>query len=249
MFEDEDVDAPTYPVEMIPVELIDDFEGNPQVMSDATFSALVEEIAESGWTVPVQVVGPMPDGRYKMVGGHHRKKAAKVLGYSRIPGMLLPPDQFNEDIREIQVVKQNVLAGELNPEKFTTLFNRIAEKYGTEMTRTMMGFTQADAFKRVYQEAKKGLPPEMAARLDETKQELKTVDDLSLILNKIFNEFGDTLKFHGLFFTWGGREHLMIQLDQPGAWKRVKKFMQWCVENELLVDEEFMTRMDWPRGV
>lgn len=242
----ERVDAPSYPMEQIELALVDDFESNPQYMTDDQFSRLVEEIAESGWLVPLQVVGPTPEGRYKMQSGHHRRKAAEVLGYTHVPAMVLDPDQFDDDVREVQVVRQNVLGGQLDPEKFTKLFNRLAERYGAEMTQTMMAFTQKDAFKKVYLDAKKALPPGMQEELEKVRDELKTVDDLSLVLNRLFSDYGNTLDSNFMFLSWGGRSHLMVQMQAPGAWQRFEKFAKWCQQNHVKMDEEMMSRMDWP---
>lgn len=235
-----------WPIEKINLDLVVEYEDNPNEMTDEMFSALVEEIAESGWLVPIQVAGPDEDGTYRLIGGHHRKKAAIVLGLEEVPAVIVDPVIFDRDRQEIQVVKQNVLHGDLNPEKFTKLFNRIADRYGADMTRSMMAFTQADAFKKVYLDARKALPPEMANKLDEVRDELKTVDDLSLVLNRLFTDFGSTLEANYMFFSYGGREHIMVQLSAPGAWQRVSKFARWCFENNIKVDEEIMARMDWP---
>jgi hypothetical protein len=235
-----------WPTEVIPLDKVIEYEENPNEMTDDMFSALVEEIAESGWLVPIQVAGPEEDGTYRLIGGHHRKKAALVLGIEEVPAVVVDPEVFDRDRQEIQVVKQNVLHGELNPEKFTALFNKLSAKYDADMLRSMMAFTKTDAFNKVYLDAKKGLPPEMQEKLEEVRDELKTIDDLSLVLNRLFTDYGSTVKFHAMFFSYGGREHLMVQLNAPAAWTRVKAFTKWCVDNKLMVDEEIMTRMDWP---
>jgi len=238
-----------WPTEMISLDTVVEYEDNPNEMSDDMFSALVEEIAESGWLVPIQVAGPDPDGTYRLIGGHHRKKAALVLGMDEVPAIVVDPVVFDRDRQEIQVVKQNVLHGELNPEKFTALFNKLAQKYDAEVLRREMAFTKGDAFNKVYLDAKKALPPEMQDKLEEVRNELKTVDDLSLVLNRLFTDYGSTVKFHAMFFSYGGREHVMVQLTAPSAWHRIKAFIDWCVENKVMVDEQFMQRMDWPKDM
>jgi hypothetical protein len=241
------VHAPTWPIETIDLDLVDDHDQNPNQMESKTFSALVDEIAESGWLVPIQVAGPYPDGRYKMIGGHHRKKAAVILGYEAVPAVIVDPEVFDEDKQKVQLVKQNILHGQLNPEKFTNLFNELARKYDADMVRNMMGFTRTDSFNKVYLDAKKALPPEMQEKLAAVREELKTVDDLSLVLNKLFTEYGSTLDANFMVFSFGGRQNLMVQMNAPGSFKRMKDFMEWCYENKVKVDEEIMTRMDFPK--
>lgn len=235
-----------WPVETLPIALLDDSGENPNEMTDDQFSALVDEIVENGFTVPVQVIGPYENGRYKLYGGHHRKKAAIVLGSEDIPAVVVPPDRYDEDLRQIQLVKQNTLSGQLNPEKFTRLYNDLARKYDPILLQRMMGFTKEDAFEKVYQDARKALPPGMQEKLDEVRDELKTVDDLSLVLNRLFTTYGETVQYHFMFLSYGGREHAMIRLTDPAMWARVKKFLSWCSEEQREADVELMARMQWP---
>ncbi len=238
----------TYPVEDLDVDQLVGMEENPNEMTDDQFSVLVEEIAEYGWRDPIQVVGPKADGTYTIVSGHHRTKAARVLGMEAVPATVVPADEWSRDVEEIQLVKQNVLSGELNPEKFTELFNKLAKRYEKDVLRRMMAFTEQDAFQRLYLDAKKALPPEMQTKLDEVKDEIKTVDDLSLVLNSLFTKYGNTLDANFMVFTYGGRKSILVRLQTMGAWNRVKKLAEWCHENGLKMDEQIMMRMDWPGG-
>lgn len=235
-----------WPVLPVEVDKCVAFEDNPNEMKDDMFSTLVAEIAESGWLVPIQVAGPEPDGTYRVIGGHHRLKAAKVLGMEEVPAVVVDPAEFDRDKQEIQVVKQNVLHGELNPEKFTYLFNKLTEKYDADLLRDMMAFTEQDAFRKVYLDAKKSLPPEMQDELERMRDEIKTVDDLSLVLNSLFTKYGNTLDVNFMVFTFGGKESIMVRLTAPGAWQRIKKFAEWCFAHNRKMDEELMARMEWP---
>lgn len=236
-----------WPTEEIDIDLLDPSDENPNEMTDDEFSALVEEVADHGWLTPLQVIGPGPNGRYKLFGGHHRVKVAEVLGMTRLPCVVVDPDAFDDDFRKLQLVRQNILHGSLNPEKFTRLYNEMAKRYDGEVLRRMFAFTKTDAFDRLYLDAKKALPPDMQRKLEDVRKELKTVDDLSLVLNRLFTEYGNTLDSNFMFFSWGGKEHIMIQLSAPGAWQRVSVFARWCVQEKVKIDEELMTRMEWPQ--
>lgn len=235
-----------WPIETVAIDKCVAFEGNPNEMKDDMFSALVAEIAESGWLVPIQVAGPQDDGTYRVIGGHHRLKAAKVLGMEEVPAVVVDPEEFDADRQEIQVVKQNVLHGDLNPEKFTRLFNSLTDKYDADVLREMMAFTQKDAFQKVYLDAKRNLPAEMQEELEKMRDEIKTVDDLSLVLNSLFSKYGNTLNSNFMIFTFGGKESIMVQLNAPGAYQRIKKFAEWCFANGVKMDEQIMARMEWP---
>lgn len=55
-------------VRLIPIELLVEAEWNPQKMADKEFNALVENLREVGQIDPLQV-SPLPDGRYRVMGG------------------------------------------------------------------------------------------------------------------------------------------------------------------------------------
>ena len=42
---------------------------------------------------------------------------------------------------------------------------------------------------------------------------MKTVDDLSRILNEMFSRYGDTLKHNYMVFQYGGKTHLWVMMN------------------------------------
>jgi hypothetical protein len=197
---------------------------NPNVQDDATFNALVESIENDGWTAPMQAVsiGAL-DGRemYEIVAGEHRWRAAKVL-QCKVPVIALPKDDFDEDRRQWALVKDNILKGALNPEKFSKLYDRMAKKYDPEVLKTLMGFTTSDAFQKVYRQAKENLPPELQKALEEAKDEIKTIDDLSRVLNRLFQAHGETLPSNFMVFSYGSKEVLWVRADKE-LWSIITK--------------------------
>lgn len=193
---------------------------NPNAQDDATFNALVQSIRTEGWTVPVQAVFDEDRGKYEIVAGEHRWRAGRVLG-SKIPTIALPPEDFDRDRRDWNLVKDNVLRGELNPVKFAALYTRMVAKYDAEVLQALMGFTSEDAFKKVYREVAKSLSPEMQAALEASKDEIRTIDDLSLVLNRLFRDFGETLPSNFMVFSYGGRDVLWVRADAD-LWKIAK---------------------------
>lgn len=203
---------------------------NPNEQDDATFNDLVQSIQTDGWTVPVQVVEIATDA-YEIVSGEHRWRAAKVL-QCKVPAIVLPAEQFDQDRRDWALVKDNMLKGKLNPEKFTRLYSKLVQKYDADVLKTLMGFTSEDAFRKVFRETKAGLSPEMQAALEESKEEIKTIDDLSRVLNKLFIEHGETLPSNMMVFSFGGRDVLWIRAEKE-LWKLVKGMADKVAEDGL----------------
>lgn len=97
----------------IPIDLIDPAPVNVNALSEEAFGMLVSEIRENGFDEPLQVI--QKDGRYVIVGGHHRWKAIKILGYTEAPCCVYPWD--DKKAME-QLVRRNMIRGKLDHEKF-----------------------------------------------------------------------------------------------------------------------------------
>ena len=76
------------------------------------------------------------------------------------------------------------------------------------------------------------MPKEIADKFGEAAKEAKSVEDLSLILNHLFNKYGDTLKYSFMVFTYGGREHLYVAMN-PKTKKAMDKVTAFCKEQEI----------------
>lgn len=208
------------------VDLVPDPD-NPNEMDDRTFNALCESIEEEGWIEPIQVV-PQLD-KYLIVGGHHRARAAEVLGYDTIAAVILDPVKFDQDRRKWNLVKLNVLRGKLNPEKFAKLYEEMATRYDKDVVKSLMGFTTDDAFRKLYKDVKDSLPEGMREQLDKVADEIKTIDDLSLVLNRLFRDHGETLPSNMMVFSWGGKEVLWVRCSDA-LWKKVKALSEEVAE-------------------
>lgn len=204
-----------YPrMETIPVASLVKNDANPNEQDDRTFNALCQSIQEEGWVEPMATAVPQPDGTYEIVGGHHRYDAAMVLGIEEGPVWLLDPDKFDQDRRNWTMLKVNIVKGTLNPSKFTALYNDMVKKYDAEVLQALMGFTDEDAFKSLYRDVKKALPPALQDALGKQKDEIRTIDDLSLVLNRLFRDHGETLDSNYMTFSFGGKEVLWVRADK-----------------------------------
>ena len=205
----------TYPrMEVLPISKLRKNADNPNEQDERTFNALCQSIMEEGWVEPMATAVLAEDGFYDIVGGHHRFDAATVLGIEEGPVWLLDPEKFDKDRQNWTMVKVNILKGKLNPSKFTKLYNDMVKVYGAEVLQAQMGFTSDDAFKGLYQDVRRNLPPELAKALDAQKDEIKTIDDLSMVLNRLFREHGETLPSNMMVFSFGGKDVLWVRTDK-----------------------------------
>lgn len=211
-------------VQDIDYDLLVESPWNPNEMADIEFNRLCEELNENGFIDPIQVV-PLEDGKFQILGGHHRCKAAKVLAISderfrKIPCMVLSEEKWkDEDLRKFVNLRLNVLRGRLNPTKFVGLYKEMVDKYGDDALQSLMGFTSSDAWGKLVGSVRdalknSGLPDELLDKFDETKQEIKTVDDLAGVLNQLFTTYGNTLPYGFMVFTFGGQDNLYVKMDK-----------------------------------
>ena len=163
---------------------------NPNQMNDEMFNRLADEIEEVGFINPIQIV-PMEDGTYRIIGGEHRWRTAKTLGYEEVPAIVLDGEKWkDEDLQKFVTTRLNAISGKLNPEKFMNLYQELSEKYEHDNLQILMGFTDKDFFDKMTRQARKGLEDagvskDKLAEFDEVAKEIKTVEDLSNIINRI----------------------------------------------------------------
>lgn len=89
----------------IPIELIDDFPEHPfRVKDDEDMMQLVESIKEHGVITPA-TIRPKEDGRYEMVSGHRRKRAAELAGQTLLRCEVV--EDMTRDEAIIRMVESN----------------------------------------------------------------------------------------------------------------------------------------------
>jgi len=196
----------------IPVELLFGDELNPNEMKEDKFDLLVQEIQENGFDEPIIVIPhPQKEGSYLIAGGHHRVKAAKQIGMEAVPSVI--KESWDEDQQKIALVKRNIVHGQMNTQKFTALYGELAKKYDASLLKTMLGFTQKKEFEAVYEGVEKSLTPKQKKVLAKAKEKIKSVDDLTSVLHGIFKEQGSEADSSYVVFSFGGKRHHYIQID------------------------------------
>jgi ParB family chromosome partitioning protein len=96
----------------VPVALIRPNPDQPRRSFDpASITALAESISEAGVIQPL-VVRPLPDGRYELIAGERRWRAAREAGLEIVPALIRDEDEA----RRIQTALiENVAREDLNP--------------------------------------------------------------------------------------------------------------------------------------
>jgi len=220
-------------IKMIPVAQVFPNDWNPNEQTTETFNGLVEEIKEDGFEGAINVV-PWPDHPdakpeypiYKIIGGEHRWRAAKVLGMEQIPAFVHA--DWDEKTQKLKTVRRNLLTGGLNDAKFTALVKSLQEEYEIPKHQLphLLGFDNEAEFSRhVIEEKDKREKTFLDALLDDSKKDVHAVDALTDVISTIFAEAGDTIDQSFLHFTFKGSLQTVILLDKGGL-DSVKKMVE-----------------------
>lgn len=195
---------------------------NPNDMGNTKFNKLVERIKEQGFKDPISVV-PLEGGKYRIIEGEHRWKAADFLQFTEVPCFI--HENWDEDKQRFEIVKSNVLKGKMDVMAFTNLVNGLSDKYSKDIIQDMMGFQDEREFETFYKTVRKQLPEDMQKKLDESKKEIRTIDDLSVVLNKIFFDYKDDLAYGFMVFSYNQKQVYWIDMD-----KDLKKLLDEMAE-------------------
>lgn len=195
----------------LPVEDLIPDEDNPNQMDEQTFDQLVDEIREQGFDEPV-LVRPHPTlkGKWQIGSGHHRTKAAIVNGMTEVPCIV---KEWSDRDQKFALAKRNALRGELDKKKLTKLYRDLVKDHDPVQVQRQLGFTNPKKFEAMVDQIEKQLTPKQRKKLQEAKETIKSVDDLSSVLNRIFKEAGSELDKGYMVFSYGGKEHHYFQID------------------------------------
>ena len=221
MTEEQNNEVLVRPVVMIDIGLIDNADYNPQEQSKVVFNRMVKSIKKDGFAGTIQVAPNLKkEGRYIVVSGNHRLDAAKVLDIKQLPCNVF--EDWDEDRQKAENVSWNIIHGKFNPEKLAKLYDDLSKKYGDELAQEMMALEVDNSLvKQILKQVRREVSPEMQKELDNSKGEIKTVDQLSNILNEMFSKYGDDLKYGFMVFEFGGKTHYWIKMSD-----KLKKTIQ-----------------------
>lgn len=220
--------TPQYELRYLPVESLIPSPDNPNEMDDETLDRLVEEIAEHGVIQTLAVV-PLEDVEvpiYRIVGGQHRWMAAQLAGLLEVPCLILEGEDWQDpDLQLMTLMRLNAIHGEINPEKFEPVYDRVVERYGEDAAARVMGFMDQKAWESLVKQTKKALkeafPKDMHKEIDARAKKAKTSEDLAKIADELLQKHGETLPQSYMVFTHASQQHIYVVME-----RRLKRVME-----------------------
>lgn len=198
----------------LPIEKVFPSGWNPNEQDEETFNELTADIKKDGFDEPIIVVeDDAALGTYKIISGEHRWRAMKVLGKTQIPAVV--KKGWDEVAQKLKTVRRNLLRGRLNPTKFTKLINDIKRVYDVDHAKiaSEMGFRDEKEYWRNYRQERVNRDEAAQGILTETRKELTMIDNLSVVLNEVFSQYGDTVPQSYIFFMHKKKMHLLVGMD------------------------------------
>lgn len=230
---------------LVPIDKIRPSPRNPRKMTDTKFNYLVENIRENGFNDPILVdKGVWENGNlvgedeiYEIIDGNHRFRAAKLVGLTEIPCLVFPK-RLKPLQRDYMGVRYNSLhnAGFVK-DQFTDIVNDLLSESEDREAVINLFMQDREEFEHYYQDVRASLPEEIRSELPDTSKEIKTIDDLAKILNRMFSEYGSTLDYNFMIIDYGGVDSLWVRCDKE-LWAEVSKVVDFCKENKLDINEK-----------
>lgn len=221
----------------ISLSLLVPSEYNPNKMSKRQFNLLCDNLDRTGVTDPV-LVRPLSDGRFKIVGGHHRYEAMLLKDFEDAPCTIIIDPDFDEDAEKYQLVRMNMIRGQLDANKFLALYQSMDKKYESEVMAEAFGFTDENLFKALIGQMSVSLPKAAQSEFKKAAEEIKTIEGLSKLLNQMFSKYGQTLPYGYMLLDFGGKDSVWIRL-QPYDRQKFLAVAAKCAERKRSVDGLF----------
>ena len=226
----------------LPVEALEPHPDNPNEMSSREFDLLVENIGTKGCTEDIEVRqiaeadSTHPHGRFRIMSGHHRWEACKFLSWAEVPVVINRDPELTDEKETAQLVRMNVIKGKLDPEKFVKIYERLSQKYSDEVIQDMLGFADAKEFQRLIKQTAQALPKDLRKKFEDAAKEVKTLEELAEVLNKLLSDYGDTLVFGYMIFDFNGKESIWLRMQEKTL-KDFRRLGDLCHEHDRALDD------------
>lgn len=235
---------------MVRLDKIKPNDWNPNEMENEEFDFLVENFEEVGFVQPV-LIAPLtddPDGfEYSIIDGEHRFLAMEFLEEPELPCIIRDLDV---DAQMFQTVRMNKIKGTMNQKKIMGMVEHLMETRSIEEVAAGLAYSDVSELEGMIASARESLPDnDMKKEFDRAKEAIRTVDDLTNVLNRLFTKYGDTLPAHFMVLDFGGKEHIWVKMSGRNDYKRVLEFGRACLAGGVTMDStllQFIAKLDVP---
>lgn len=235
---------------MVSMDKIRPNDWNPNEMRNEEFDFLVENFEDLGFVQPL-LIAPLTDDpdefEYSIIDGEHRFLAMEFLEELEVPCIIRDIDV---DEQMFQTVRMNKIKGTMNQQKIMSMVNHLMDTRSIEEVAAGLAYSDVSELEGMIASARESLPDnDMKKEFDRAKDAIKTVDDLTTILNRLFTRYGDTLPAHFMVLDFGGKNHVWVKMSGRNDYKRVLEFGRACLAGGVTMDSvilQFIAKLDAP---
>jgi hypothetical protein len=176
--------------------------------------------------------------RFQFVGGHHRRQSLQYLGEAYGPATVIVDPEFDDEAAEAQLMRNNMIHGRIDPAKFIKMAQRQMDKGLTDdQLQILYGFADEAEFRKLVDLLAKDLPnKELQDKFKKAAEEVKTIDGLTTLLNKMFTMYGDTLPYGFMVVDYGGQQNIWLRISKK-THDALALIGDACIENKVTMDD------------
>lgn len=200
------------PTRMVDIGLLVMNPNNVNEMTEGEFNALCEGIRESKH-IPTITVAPLADGRFFIVDGNHRYKAARLLGQKQMKCEVLE-ELTDEGLQEILSARMVVVRGTVNKRRFTATWLKLLEQMPANKAMEVLGVTSEKRLSQLVYTSKRTAAASTMAQ-DEVRLMLnkaRIVDDLADVIRAAIGD-GGVQEFDYLVFQVRRSQLVLVRCD------------------------------------
>lgn len=220
---------------------------NYNEMSEEEFNLLAENVNDVYFLDPLLVVPIKSKTKdslqmFRITDGEHRFEQQRIDDAKIINCVIADPEIFTEKEQMRQTARMNRIRGHTNKEKFTKFVDTMISKHSMPVDEVAyeMGFVDQSEFDSLKKTARDSLPSQEAKEeFDNIKDEIKTVDDLSNIINRLITKYSSTLTHNFMFLDYGGKESIWIRFKKED-FKLFAKLARDSMQEDAALDSVIM---------
>lgn len=192
---------------------------NVNEMGDSELESLVRHIRSVGMIEPIQVI-PTQDGRFMILGGEHRYKAAKEIGMPSIPAVVITDPRFaDKDLLDLTAFKLNVIKGKQDPIKFVKLYEKMAAKYGQDAVKEVFAVSDKTLWKKLTKNLisglkESGVPGSVLDEIEKAGNSAPNLEKMAKRVGKILSSVKGGSEYGAMIFTHGDSKSIIISVDE-----------------------------------
>jgi hypothetical protein len=153
---------------------------------------------------------------------------------------------WDEDKQKVETHTRNEITNEgFDRPKFTILADKLMQRrrLTAQQLREEMAIHSQKRWDDMYLEKKSNEELEERLKMKEAEKEMKIIDSLSVIVNQLIQEFGETIPYGFMFFILGKSAHLMVVVKDNDLKKKLDLIREQAIAEGKDINQVFLAHL------